>query len=357
MPSNSPSRPTERLEMRVPNPLSKTFRTSSSSDSSHTIQVMTHTISDQKQLECPRPVYPTFYPAKKPRILQINGSPPDDLTAPCISNSSSLSDLHFDTTGVESHIQTLSGQTSPSETSYRVNCIPCLGPLSPVEDDAASSSSGSYLATPSDYRLTPHSARRDQELDEQCSRPDVGQCSRTVPSSWLALYLVTTLLRKDVEGSLLDLSSILKYSQVTQVRLNTIIHDLHLDERIMLLALYYLDRLYPDGAFLLGIHASEAVSWAFVIARAFLVGVMLAELWIDDNPHHISVFARLCLSPTKTAAQIQRKALVALGYNLTVNGLIWKTWLSRLQLKCIIYELSVEVQASLLPNASIKTDT
>jgi len=78
-----------------------------------------------------------------------------------------------------------------------------------------------------------------------------------------------------------------EYLKAATARVEWIVEDLGgLDDKIILLALHYLDRLFPDGAYVPSQYHFGPAQWSLILGRIFGVGVLLAEKWLDDEHHY-----------------------------------------------------------------------
>ncbi|GLB33534.1 hypothetical protein LshimejAT787_0104180 [Lyophyllum shimeji] len=98
---------------------------------------------------------------------------------------------------------------------------------------------------------------------------------------------------------------------------------------VTFLALWYLGRLFPLG--LLTTHDIRGSSTIEVVARVFLLGLTLANKWLDDFIRPNKKWMRFCSLPISSINVVERAALHILDYNLSITKAEWHAWLLALK--------------------------
>ncbi|KAG6838006.1 hypothetical protein H0H93_008400 [Arthromyces matolae] len=95
------------------------------------------------------------------------------------------------------------------------------------------------------------------------------------------------------------------------------------------LALWYLDRLIPDGLF--NSRDVELLDATEAITRGFLLGLTLADKWLNDRSKKLSDWSRFCHLPLCYRNVAERTALRLLDYNIGISRREWFDWLRSLE--------------------------
>ncbi|KAG6903345.1 hypothetical protein C0995_013098 [Termitomyces sp. Mi166 len=95
------------------------------------------------------------------------------------------------------------------------------------------------------------------------------------------------------------------------------------------LALWYLGRLFRNGIFCLS--DVDAVGAPEAVIRAFLLGLTLADKWLNDGSRRLKDWGKFCSLPFRFRTSAEKRALRMLDYNISVTNLEWRDWLDRLK--------------------------
>ncbi|KAG6833804.1 hypothetical protein H0H87_011738 [Tephrocybe sp. NHM501043] len=99
--------------------------------------------------------------------------------------------------------------------------------------------------------------------------------------------------------------------------------------KLTLLALWYMERLFPQGLF--NQFDAMALGISELVIRTFLLCLTLADKWLNDCPRPIQEWQRFCNLPRRASVHAEKTALMMLDYNLAITGPEWGAWLSMLE--------------------------
>ncbi|KAH6915425.1 hypothetical protein BKA70DRAFT_1258906 [Coprinopsis sp. MPI-PUGE-AT-0042] len=172
-------------------------------------------------------------------------------------------------------------------------------------------------------------------------------------SQWLSFYLPETLLRPS-QGYQMGTESLTTYAAGV---LPYIMHSLSLlqvDLTTIVLALHYLNRMYPNGlsSLLGGIDLtllSDTCIMYRLLTRNLVIAIMLAERWLKDSHdeynYRIYTFAAAASFDfekhrveVRDVQAMRDCALARIEYRMYISASAWEGWLDRLASQCRVLE-------------------
>ncbi|KAG5352523.1 hypothetical protein C0989_001836 [Termitomyces sp. Mn162] len=95
------------------------------------------------------------------------------------------------------------------------------------------------------------------------------------------------------------------------------------------LALWYLGRLFRRGIFSLS--DVDTVGAPEAVIRVFLLGLTLADKWLNDSSRRLKDWSKFCRLPLHYRTSAEKRALRMLDYNISITNMEWRDWLDRLE--------------------------
>ncbi|KAG6832895.1 hypothetical protein H0H92_004779 [Tricholoma furcatifolium] len=95
------------------------------------------------------------------------------------------------------------------------------------------------------------------------------------------------------------------------------------------LALWYMARLFPSGIF--SHHDVRYIGGVEAVTRVFLLGLTLADKWLNDGAMHIREWQRFCSASPRASNLAEKLALSMLDYNIAISNIEWHHWLEALE--------------------------
>ncbi|KAK2466485.1 hypothetical protein APHAL10511_002127 [Amanita phalloides] len=160
---------------------------------------------------------------------------------------------------------------------------------------------------------------------------------------WYTDYLITALSRTQFRGKFSTSAAV--YDKLWR-RITGLLWDFGLSESVVLLAFWYIDRLFPDGFMHSGMFASSeggTIAW-----RIFLLCNMLAEKWLDDTTHPFATWQPYFELSSKSVKALERTVLRTLDYNIYISNVEWQRWIKHLQSYCRAEGYSNHLQCTVM---------
>ncbi|KAF8631145.1 hypothetical protein AX15_002491 [Amanita polypyramis BW_CC] len=148
-------------------------------------------------------------------------------------------------------------------------------------------------------------------------------------SRWYTEYLINLLTKTQFRDK--SSTSTVVYDKLWRNILR-LLWDFGLSESVVLLAFWYIRRIFPNGFMHPGMFSrSEGgmIAW-----RLFLLGNILAEKWLEDTTHPLYTWQPYFEVPLTAVKALERTVLTILDHNIYISNGEWQRWIEELQVHC-----------------------
>lgn len=166
------------------------------------------------------------------------------------------------------------------------------------------------------------------ENEYQRKRPRFETHESVSVAQWYTDYLITALTKARC-GEVTPSTYVYNKLWKNVIRL---LWDLRLSESVVVLAFWYIHRLFPDGFMhpeMFTRSEGGMIAW-----RIFVLGIMLAEKWLEDGPHGLKTWQPYFELPSNSVRALEQTFLRFLDYNISISNKEWQIWIGTLEDHC-----------------------